>query len=134
MAYRLDFSHRQSYAKQKAITIPITLISGVTTYVDFSAKIDTGSTFCVFEKNYADWLELDLKSGVPVTIATATGSFQAYGHELTLVVFDMQWQAIVYFAGDEFFYLNVLGRNGFLKRLRIGILDYEELIYLARYE
>ena len=131
--YHLEFSYRHSYTYQSAITLPITLISDTDAYVDFSAKLDTGSTFCIFEKKYADWLGPRLNSGIPTKIATATGSFQAYGHEITLAAFDYEWQSVVYFAEDESFYLNVLGRIGFLDRLRIGLVDYEELIYLDLY-
>lgn len=132
--YALDFSRRHSYASQLAITIPITLISGIDTQVDFSAKLDTGSTFCIFERKYADWLELDLTSGIEQSMSTATGSFYCYGHELTLLVFDLEWQAVVYFAESEAFSLNVVGRVGFLDRLQVGLVDYEQLIYLGMYD
>jgi hypothetical protein len=49
---------------------------------------------------------------------------------LTLSLFDLEWQAVVYFADDDAFSLNVLGRVGFLDRLKIGMIDYEELLYL----
>lgn len=129
-AYRLDFSYRHSYAYQSAITLPVTLSSDIDVYVDFSAKLDTGSTFCIFEKKYADWLGLNPGAGISTRISTATGSFQTYGYELTLSLFDLEWQAVVYFADDDSFSLNVLGRIGFLDRLKIGMVDYEELIYL----
>jgi hypothetical protein len=132
--YHLDFSHHHSYAYQSAITLPVTLISDVDAYVDLLAKFDTGSTFCIFEKKYADWLGVNLLSGSPAKVATATGSFQTYGHELTLSLFDLEWQAVVYFAEEESFHLNVLGRIGFLDRLRIGLIDYEEMIYLGFYD
>ena len=132
--HALDFSHRHSYASDLAITIPITLISDINTQVDFSAKLDTGSTYCIFERKYADWLGLDPTSGVETKMATATGSFFCYGHDLMLSVFDLEWQALVYFAESEAFSLNVVGRVGFLDRLRVGIADYEQLIYLGMYD
>ena len=132
--HSLDFSRRHSYASQLAITIPVTLISGIDTQVDFSAKLDTGSTYCIFQGKYADWLGLDLTSGAATKIATATGSFYCYGHELTLSVFDLEWHAVMYFAESEAFSLNVVGRVGFLDRLRVGLIDYEQLIYLGMYD
>jgi hypothetical protein len=130
-SYNLDFSHRHSYAPHLAITIPVVLISDVDNRIGVSAKLDTGSAYCIFEKRYADWLELDLTSGVPAKIATATGSFYCYGHELTLSVLDLEWQAVIYFAEMEAFSLNVVGRTGFLDRLQIRIVDYEQLLYLG---
>jgi hypothetical protein len=132
--FSLDYSHCHSYTANIAIALPITLISDYDTKVDFSAKLDTGSTYCIFERKYADWLGLHLASGVLTRMATATGLFYCYGHELTLSVFDLEWQATVYFAEPEAFSLNVVGRVGFLDRLRVGIVDYEQLVYLGLYE
>jgi len=132
--YRLDFPRRHSYDSDSAITLPILLSSDVNKHVDFSAKLDTGSTYCIFQRKYADWLGLALTSGIETKIATATGTFDCYGHELTLSVFDLEWQAVVYFAEMEDFALNVVGRTGFLDRLQVGIVDYEQLLYLGLYE
>jgi hypothetical protein len=132
--YHLDFPHRHSFASDSAITIPILLLSDIHTYVDFSARLDTGSTYCIFQRKYADWLGLNLASGIEAKIATATGSFYCYGHELTLSVFDLEWQSVVYFAEMEAFAVNVVGRTGFLDRLQVGIVDYEQLLYLGLYE
>lgn len=131
--YRLDFPQRHSYASQSAITIPLTIISDLDTYVDFPARLDTGSTYCIFARKYADWLGLALTSGIEARIATATGYFYCYGHELTLSVLDFEWQTVVYFAEMEAFALNVVGRTGFLDRLQLGIVDYEQLVYLGLY-
>ncbi len=133
MSYQLDFTHRHTYTSKRGIALPITLLSDLTTFVDFSANLDTGSTYCIFEKKYADWLKLDLHTGTPLKVSTATGYFRAYGHEITLSFFDLEWQATVYFAEEESFSINVLGRTGFLDRLKIGLIDYEDLIYMALY-
>lgn len=46
----------------------------------------------------------------------------------------MEWQAVVYFAENEAFSINIVGRIGFLDRLRIGIIDYEQQVYLGHFE
>jgi hypothetical protein len=43
----------------------------------------------------------------------------------------LEWRAAVYFAGRDDFPMNVVGRLGFLDRLRVGIVDYEQILYLA---
>ena len=78
--------------------------------------VDTGSTFCVFDRIYGETLGLNIESGLEQRITTATGSFYCYGHEVTIVVFGLEWQAVVYFAETDAFSLNVLGRVGFLDR------------------
>jgi hypothetical protein len=132
--YRLVFSRQHLYSSKKGILLPMTLISDRVTSTDLQASLDTGSTFCVFERTYAELLGLDITSGIEERISTATGSFYCYGHELTLSVFDLEWQAVVYFAESESFSLNVVGRVGFLDRLRVGIVDYEQLVYLGIYD
>ncbi|MGD0223815.1 MAG: hypothetical protein ABSF71_15905 [Terriglobia bacterium] len=52
---------------------------------------------------------------------------------MTVSVFDLEWQAVVYFAESDSLALNVLGRFGFLDRLRIARVDYDEQLYLGLY-
>jgi len=98
------------------------------------AKLDTGSTFCVFQRDFADILGLDLERGQRQWIGTATGSVLTYGHEIILATCGLEWQAVVYFAESENFYLNVVGRVGFLDRLKIALVEYDQELYLNRYE
>ena len=132
--YGLEFTHQHSYPSNKAITVPIVLTSDANRRISLTAGLDTGSTYCIFERRYADWLGLDLEAGIPERIATATGSFHCYGHEVALWVSDLEWEAVVYFAEPEAFDINVVGRVGFLDRLQVGIVDYEQLLYLGLYD
>lgn len=132
--YGLGFSRQHSYPSNKAITVPIVLTSDTNRRIGLTAGLDTGSTYCVLERRYAQYLDLDLQAGVPARIATATGAFYCFGHELTMQVFDLEWQAVVYFAEPEVFNINVVGRIGFLDRLQVGIVDYEQLLYLGLYD
>lgn len=132
--YRQTYSRRHVYSSTGAIAVPITLKSDSTTHVDLIGKLDTGSTFCVFERIHADMLNLDLASGMRQRIATATGVFHAYGHLTTLSAFDYEWDAMVYFAEDESFRLNILGCIGFLDHLRVGIVDYDQTFYCGLYD
>ena len=95
---------------------------------------DCGSKFCVFQPHFARLLGFELESGAPQRIRTAAGSFPAYGHEVTLTVGELEWQTTVYFAEPEDFPINVVGRIGFLDHLRVGLVDYEQLLYLGPYE
>ena len=98
------------------------------------AKLDSGSTFCIFQRLYADLLGLETERGVAERIGTATGAFTAYGHEITLTVMELEWRATVYFAEPEDFPVSVVGRVGFLDRLKVGLVDYEQLLYLSAYD
>ena len=98
------------------------------------AAVDSGSTFSIFDRTCGESLGLSLELGLRQQVGTAIGSFYCYGHELTVSVFDLEWQADVYFAEPEAFSMNVVGRVGFLDRLQLGIVDYEQLLYLGLYD
>jgi hypothetical protein len=131
--YHLAFTDRHVYDAAEPLSVPIRLVSSHSLSTGILANIDTGSTFCVFDRPCADMLGLDLTNGIEQRISTATGSY-CFGHELTLQVFDLEWQAVVYFAEPESFNINVVGRVGFLDRLQVGIVDYEQLLYLGLYD
>lgn len=130
----LRFTERFDYAGYDDISLPIILSSDIGSHVLVRPKLDTGSTFCVFQRRYADLLGLHVESGDLERIRTATGSFNAYGHEVTISVGQLEWQGVAYFAEDENFPINVVGRRSFLDRLRAGVVDYEQLLYLGPYD
>jgi hypothetical protein len=131
----LSFSERIKYlTDEEGITIEIWLSSGRDRTVSVDARLDTASSFCFFQPRYAELLDLDLEKGTLERIRTATGAFIAYGHEVKLTVENLEWQAMVYFAMDENFPVNVVGRLGFIDRLRIGLVDYESLLYINAYD
>ena len=132
-SFSLIFSDCLSYSRYDEITVEIFLSSNDSTHVAIEAKVDTGSKFCIFQRHYAFLLGFDLQSGIRERIRTAAGSFIAYGHEATLTVSDIEWDAVVYFAEPENFPVNVVGRVGFLDHLRIGLVDYEQLLYINPY-
>jgi len=101
--------------------------------VDVLAKIDTGSTFCLFERHHGEALHLDVAAGEEMWIRTLNGRFKVYGHEVSLAVFDVEHSAMVYFYEDYDFGRNVLGRRGWLDRVRLGLIDHDCELYLAAY-
>lgn len=129
----MTFLERFDYSRSDEITVEIALVSAIAS-TTVAAKLDTGSKNCIFQPRWAELLALDLTSGTPQRFRTAAGSFNAYGHEVTLQVGDLQWTTTVYFAEPEDFPVNVVGRVGFLDHLQIGLVDYEQQLYLSPYE
>jgi predicted aspartyl protease len=95
--------------------------------------VDTGASFCVFERAQAERLGIDVESGEPLRISTAVSGFDAYAHELTLTVLGIETVSTVYFAKEESFTRNVLGRQGWLDRVKLGLIDYEGKLLLSEY-
>jgi Aspartyl protease len=130
----LEFYTLHDYGTDKAsIEVPVTLRSGERT-VRFPAQLDTGATFCVFERGYAETLGLSVEAGVPLRFSTAMGSFDAYGHTVTLETLHYSFDVTVYFAAHESFTRNVLGRRGWLDQVRLGLVEYEGKLYVSRYD
>jgi hypothetical protein len=131
--HRLDFDSLLHYdAGETGITVDITLGFSDKS-VSFPAKIDTGSSLCIFERKYGEELGLEIEGGLFQRVGTATGTFVAYGFRVSLEIGDFQFESLVYFAEDENIRRNVLGRRGWLELVKIGLVDYEGKLYLSRY-
>jgi hypothetical protein len=133
VTYSLSFNVEHDYAASEAIKVVVTLHHG-RDKVSFDADVDTGSTFCIFNRGHADTLGLSVESGSRTRFRTVTGSFDAYGHTVTLETFGYSFDTTVYFAAHESFTRNVLGRRGWLDRLRLGLIEYESKLYVSRYD
>ena len=102
--------------------------------VSVDAKIDTGAENCIFSRDCAARLGLDIESGELQQFNTVTGSFWTYSHRVNLIVAGYEFDSLIYFAADDSFNRNVLGRFGWLDRMIIGLNDYEGKLYLRKYE
>ena len=77
---------------------------------------------------------MQIEAGDQKRIGTASGSaFRAFGHMVTLEFLEYSLESMVYFAEDVGFNRNVLGRNGWLNRCRIAIVDHDRLLYVSPY-
>jgi hypothetical protein len=74
MSHQLTFAQQVNYDPgQPGITIDVTLgLNGAR--VSCEAKIDTGSTFCLFTRKVGEDLGIDVESGLRRTVGTVTGN------------------------------------------------------------
>jgi len=130
----LEFALEHQYQDDpQGIHIPVRL-STAEQKVELLAKVDTGAACCIFERRYAELLGLEVESGRPQRIRTVTGEFDTYGHEVTLETFGIQFSSVVYFARLPEFNRNFVGRDGWLTKLRIALVDYDRQIHLSPYD
>jgi aspartyl protease len=130
-AFRLRYQYR---ASKSGIEIPITISAGSGRTAGVVAKVDTGAAACIFQREHAEALGIDVESGKEEWFSTATGRFNAYGHTVTLSCFDCDFEALVYFAHVHDFPRNVLGLQGWLDKLRFGLVHHDELLLLSLYD
>ncbi len=133
MSHQLGFSLQHRYdTRQNGITIDV-ILRLADRKRRVVAKVDTGASFCIFQRAYGEALGLQIESGQSEWIGTATGRFRAFGHRVTLHTLEIEFETMVDFAEDPMFARNVLGQRGWLDHVQIGIVDYEGLLYLSDY-
>lgn len=133
MAETLAFNILFQYdTRRSGITVPVRL-EWAGRRTEFKAKVDSGSSACIFARNYGEDLGLNIENGSLQRFETMTGGFLTYGHEVTLATPGIDLITTVYFAADATFSRNVLGRQGWIDRIRLGLVDYEGKLYLSDY-
>lgn len=96
MPYQFEFEKKEIYQSLKTgITIDAILRYGNRRY-DCSAKIDTGSDACLFEREIADILEIDVENGYREKFGTLTSGLIAYQHDIELETLGLRFQTKVY--------------------------------------
>ena len=133
MTLTLEFEKEILFNLNKTgIEIPVWLYAGESA-VSFNAKIDTGASACIFERIHGEMLGLEIETGTPENFSTATGTFLAYGHDVQLSVAEIKLNSTVFFYAEDAFKRNVLGRSGWLNKIRLGIVDYDGKLFLSHY-
>lgn len=134
MPHQLTFTTCTSYdTRLEGITIKAGLVLG-TRSVICQAKIDTGGQACLFMRDIADTLGIDVETGHFRRFQTLAGPLSAYGHEVTLRTLGLEFDSLVYFAADCGLPRNRLGREGWLQKVWLGVVDYDALLYLSPYQ
>ena len=132
--HQLSFNTRYRFDdRQDGITVPV-LLRTAHRSVDLLAKIDSGADCCLFQRDYAAALSINVSAGERTAFRTVTGPFEAFGHELTLEVLGLQLSSLIYCYADPEIAKNVLGRRGFLNLLRLGLVEHDSTLYCSAYD
>jgi hypothetical protein len=132
--YQIEFTTVHSYSgDREGISVPVALKAGENS-VRLAASIDTGSTYCIFRNELAGALGLDPANATLKRFRTANSSFEAFGHEVEISVLGVTAISTVYFFADASINKNVLGRVGWLDRVRLALVDHDATMYLAPYD
>lgn len=127
-----DYEHRYPDSED-GITLSVSLSYGnVTTRVE--AKVDPGAAVCLFSHEDGLDLGIPIEQGIPTRLGGMTGSLEAYGHEVTLQTGGIAFQSLVYFAKYPGLPRNLLGRRGWLRNLKMAVIDYDNVLYLSEYD
>ena len=131
--HTLTFEKQIKYSDhQKGIGLNVVLIADETNPVSAIAKLDTKSEFCLFQRKYAELLDLEIEGGTENPMRTINSSFKTFGHEVKILFSDFELSTTIYFPEFEI-PRSVVGRTGFLDMLKIGLIEYEQLFYFSLY-
>ena len=134
MLYQQTFQIHHIYnSLSSGIEIQVVLKLG-SDAVFADAKTDPGAEVCVFKREHGEMLGLNIESGYRIVLDGLSGSLVAYGHSVTLHTLGLEFDSMVYFAEQYNLRRNLLGREGWLQKIRLGIVDYETTLYLSPYQ
>ncbi len=120
---------RQFRTTQQGITIPVSLTQNTFTVTCY-AKVDPGGEYCLFQRELADDLQIDVLEGLPVKLDTLAGSLTGYTHTVELITFGLAFESVVLFTPAYGMKRNILGRRGWLNNLHMALTMDDEAIYL----
>lgn len=134
MAFEIVYHHRFAYDVNNAEVILPVIIDANDHKESVIAAIDTGATLCVFQREIAEKLGITVEDGIEDHVNAMGTIIRVYGHEATLSLGDLALNLFVYFPEFQQIPRNLLGRQGFLQRLRFGLNDYEGFVYLSHHD
>lgn len=130
---QLSFAEEYHY-KDDDEGIPIEVkLSYAGNSIETTAKVDPGAAVCLFGNEIGIALGIQIEQGMPIKLDGLAGSLDAFGHEVTLQTGDLVFQSVVYFAKYPGLPRNLLGRQGWLRNLRLAVIDYDNLLYFSEY-
>lgn len=133
MQVYLAFTEEFRYPDDSSgITIPVRLSHGEKTLAVW-AKVDTGGEVCLFSNEIGSRLGLQVEQGILTTLDSLGGPVEAFGHEVVIQTGDLIFESLVYFAKFPNLPRNILGRHGWLRKLRMAVVDYDNLLFLNAY-
>jgi hypothetical protein len=134
MVTQLTFTDEFVYDDSPSgITIPVMLSYGSIDIL-VSAKVDTGAQVCLFSHEDGLKLGIPIEQGLYTVLDGLGGSIEAFGHEVTIQSSELAFHSLVFFAKYPGLTRNILGRQGWLRNLRMAVIDYDNLLYLSAYD
>jgi hypothetical protein len=134
LSFATVFDYSRLARLSRGVFAPVRLTAGRASTRIIETRIDSGSSLCVFGRQWSDALGLDWEDGERLTISTAAGVFFAHLHEVTIQMLDFEWDAGIAFAEWDTVppspARDVLGLNGFFDHFLAAIDDRAERLYL----
>jgi len=131
MSWDFSFSVRLEITQdQLGLRLPIALsIAGQE--IETEAYLDTGASCCVVPRWVGEQLELDVESGDAINLGTGAGPMPGFLHYANLTIGELAFEDVpVCIAEYRGFDRILLGRAGWLQKVRLNLIAYEDSLYL----
>ncbi len=135
MNWDFSFSVRLEIAQdQLGLRLPIALsITGQE--MEAEAYLDTGAACCVVPRWVGEQLELDIEAGEATNLGTGAGPMPCFLHYATLTSGELSFEDVpVCVAKYRGFDRILLGRAGWLQKVRLNLVVYEDSLYLSLHD
>jgi len=134
MAIQLTFTEEFVYDDDPSgVTLPVILSYGAADIL-VSAKVDTGAQVCLFSHEDGLKLGIPIEQGLFARLDRLGGAIESYGHDVTIQADELAYYSLGFFAKYPGLSRNILGRQGWLRNLRMALIDYDNLPYLNAYD
>ena len=130
MNHQVNFAVKHNYDSRKVGINIKTILRRNDLFVVLNAKIDTGSEFCLFARELGEALDIEIESGYQKHFSTLAGNLVGFSHSVELETLGLKFDTFVYFAQDYSLNRNLLGRQGWLQLVTLGLNDYKSEIYI----
>lgn len=134
MKTTLTFTETIAYEDDPAGIFILAKLEAAGEPIQVYAKVDPGAEVCLFKNEIGLKLGLVVEQGEPITLGTLTGSIEAFGHWVTLQTGELTFYSLVYFAKYPNLPRNILGRRGWMRHIKLAIVDNDNLLYLCAYD
>ncbi len=131
MGFELEFQKKENYSSLETGISVETILRYRDIKINCVAEVDTGAEVCLFQRTFADALEIDVETGYRQKFSTLGGGIIAYAHELQIETLGLRLQSYIYFAESYEIKRNLLGRKGWLQLVILGLNDYKSELYLS---
>ena len=131
MNWEFSFSTRIHLAEDDAgLFIPLT-ISAAGRDVEMPGYLDTGSKYCVVPRWVGEHLGLNVEVGQATSLRTGAGLMPTYLHYVTLSIGDLTFEDVpICVAKYRDFDRCLVGRAGWLQKVRLNLIPYDEHLFL----
>jgi len=127
----LSFDVTHIYDSTDGVRIPLVISCGGKE-VQTRGYVDCGAEACIFSNEIGRMLNIDIEAGEPKSFGPASGgTLHTYGHMATIEFLGITLESIVYFAKYPGLRRNLLGRNGWLSKLRFGLVESDSAVFLS---